>query len=269
VTYEEKVSAMMPYYRVKPLGVPSNPDVNRAAARMLRPFREMTDLKLPFAMSQTTVVSHEDKGVRAPLWEGRNASPDAAALVPQAAAILDEEMAAGMRAAYEARPLDSNPWKPYDSASAAVSEKWLQDLNNLVDALGDVLPRVQDYLTTALDKSAEVAGSPECESVSVLRPRASVRAGECAKISMRLNNDDVHAAHVVLFCTDLFSTSGGRIPQQHVSPIPNQLELQPDTYADVVLQIDVPSVIRPGSYSGLLMASGLCYLRAVIAVEVV
>ena len=85
---------------------------------------------------------------------------------------------------------------------------------------------------------------------------------------MKLNNDHVTAAHVELFCTDLFSTSGARIPQHNVTLTPNRLELQPDAYANVALEIQVPLGSRSGTYSGLVMASGLSYLCAVIALEV-
>ena len=86
---------------------------------------------------------------------------------------------------------------------------------------------------------------------------------------MKLNNDDANPAQVALFCSDLFSASGVRIPQQQVRLTPDRLELASDAYAEMTLDIAVPAGSRPGAYCGLLLASGLSYLCAVIMIEVV
>ena len=86
---------------------------------------------------------------------------------------------------------------------------------------------------------------------------------------MKLENDDVNPAHLALFCTDLFSTSGPPIARHQVTLRPSQLQLEPGAYADVVLEVEVALGSRPGTYSGLLMTAGLSYLHAVISMEVV
>jgi hypothetical protein len=188
----------------------------------------------------------------------------AATLVPEAAAILDEEMAAGMLAAHHARAAPSG-----SSSRRRTSNESLRGLPDFVDALGKVLPRIWGYAAGARTRAAEVGPDHGDESVPLVCPRAFVRPGGSTKISMRLNNDDANPANVTLSCTDLFNTSGTCIPKHQVTLTPSQFDLGPDANAEVALEISVPPGSRPGTYSGLLLAAGLAYLRAVITIEVV
>lgn len=192
--------------------------------------------------------------------------PDLAAVVPVAAAILDEEMAAGMQAARDARRSGSPSSQGVPMPRS--DERPLHDLHELVDALGEALPRIRSYFDEAAMRSAATGGGLDGESVPVLRPPTPVRPGQCAGLSMRLDNDDTRLAQVALRCTDLFSTSGVRIAQRCVTVTPDRLQLGPDAHAVVALKIAVPHGIAPGEYSGLLLAAGLAYFRAVVAIEV-
>lgn len=261
---------MSPDDRATPLGAWSSAIPVKADARILKPFGGPADLKSASRTTAGILLNREEQKVNPPAAAGgMSRLQDAAALVPEAAAILDEEMAAGMLAAYDARTPEPGSSKIQSGSGAGNTDEWLRDLHDLVDALGNVLPRLQDYVTNAPGKSAEVRRGLEYESIPVLCPQAPVRPGESARISMKLNNDDAGPVHVALFCTDLFCTSGARIPQRCVTLTPNQLQLGPDAYAEVALEIAVPPASRPGAYCGLMLAAGLSYLRAVIAIEVV
>jgi hypothetical protein len=246
----------------------SSPILPNGNTWSLRPFRGSPDLKLAPRAIEARPANRQEQTVQ----EGANRLQDPAALVPDAAAILDEEMAAGMRAAYDARPPGSGSWNAQGRSGRGTPNEWLRDLHNLVDALGNVLPRAQDYLAKAQEQAAGAGLGQQYdqyESVPVLRPRAPVRAGEHARVSMKLNNDDANPAQVELFCSDLFSALGVRILQRQVRLTPERLKLAPDACAEIAVDIVVPAGSRPSAYCGLLLASGLSYLCAVIMIEVV
>jgi len=244
-----------------PLGVWPSAIPRKADARTLKPLRGPADLKLaPRAIEQA---------VNALAAADARRLQDAAALVPEAAAILDEEMAAGVLAAYRARTPEPGSSEAQSSSGVGNTDEWLREVHELVDALGNTLPRLRDYVAKGLDKSGAVGGDLEYESIPVLRPQAPIPPGESARISIKLNNDDANPAHVALFSTDLFSASGALISGHQVTLMPSQLQLGPDAYAEVALEIAVPPGSRPGAYCGLLLTSGLSYLRAAIAIDVV
>jgi hypothetical protein len=267
--YDEEGQHMNPNYEGRPLGLWSNPISGQIENKMLKPFRGSMDPKSGSWAPAASPTGEEEPKTPVPAAPGASRLQDAAALVPAAAAVLDEEMAAGMLAAYDARIPGTKSSKVQGGSGSAGTDEWLRDLHDLVDALGSVLPRVQSYVANALDKSATLGRGLEYESVPVLCPHTPVRAGDRTRISIKLNNDNATPAQVKVLCTDFFSTSGARIPQRQVTLTPSQLQLGPDAHAEVTLEVAVPRDSRPGAYSGLLLTSGLSYLRAVIAIEVI
>lgn len=261
----------MHYYRRKPLDTTPPVDGKRlgyrprlaALERMSATSAEASQCP-PMSRAQALL----DSQGRAPdTWQANPAQSaqmqEAAALVPAAASILDEEMAAGILAARDAR--NAAPSHGNDTRGAQPDKELLRDLHEFIDSAADLLVRLKGK---AANPVAAGTGNAQIEDVPVLRPGAPVRAGRQAKIAMTVNNDDTRVAHFVPRCTDLLCAAGYRIAREHVTFFPHELRLEPDASTGVALDIDVPIGSEPGIYSGLLLASGLPYLRAIISVEV-
>lgn len=68
--------------------------------------------------------------------------------------------------------------------------------------------------------------------------------------------------------TDLVGAHGGRIPASSVRLSPATLTLSPHGSARVTVAVDVPQDVARGAYSGLLQATGMAAVRALLIVEV-
>jgi hypothetical protein len=197
------------------------------------------------------------------------------ALVQKATSILNEQMAAGVVAAREAsRSISPRLTKPSGPPSG-VGEQWRHDAYAWIDTFADWLTRLQrplsEQMATALGAgktSGHVGLDTAHEQVPILRPRGAGQAGGSVHIAFQVHNDDVRPTRIMFCCTDLLSGQG-RILQQHVLCNPQELQLGPDALEEITLQIMVPSGAPPGMYSGLLIAPGLSYLRAIVTLEVI
>ena len=190
---------------------------------------------------------------------------DPASLVKDAAAILEQEMAAGVLAARDARQAGSEASTPAQPTGPSSG-----DLLGLARQYQDWLPGLQDsigqWLGSVLGQSKQSDSS--AEQAPVLRSRTPVKSGADASIAFKLHNDHTEPAHPKLRCTDLTADSGRLISARQLDFTPCEIRLGPDEYADIVLRIGIPQGTPPGTYSGLLTASGLPYLKAVVTLEV-
>ena len=106
------------------------------------------------------------------------------------------------------------------------------------------------------------------EPAPALSPPGPIAPGGTAQISISLVNDDQRPAHVAFFSTDLIGQDGAHIPAEGVSFEPRELELPSGKTGEVMVRVDVPAHTRCGVYSGLIRASTLDYLHAVLVVQV-
>ncbi|NJM77018.1 MAG: hypothetical protein HC852_16050 [Acaryochloridaceae cyanobacterium RU_4_10] len=188
--------------------------------------------------------------------------PDPASLIQSAASILDEEMELGAIAAKALPQYGVNP-TTYGQAESLSANGLLKDAHQFLDRFAEVITQMSQSMGYDLSLS-----QAECESVPILRSRQSVRAGEVGTLTFKLHNDSETAASFTLHCTDLLSGSGGRISSQAVEFTPQNIQLEKDALLEVTLRFRVPAESIPGTYSGLLIASQLSYLKAVIVVIV-
>lgn len=280
---------MTQYYRRKRLDAsrhrerrPSSSNADRAKPRQraLIPLNESAASRPPsdeetLSLSSSQVVGGPAVQAEAmpdvPVTQSEGA-PEPSALVQKAASILNEQMAAGVVAAQEARQSISS----YQSSgsSSDVGEQWRRDAHAWIDTFADWLTPFQGPLSEQMaaavgpGTSRRVGLDTAHEQVPVLRPHDAVRAGGTAQIAFKLHNDDTQTTRILLYCTDLLSGQG-RIPQQHVVFKPQDLQLGPDALEALTLQITVPSGAPAGTYSGLLIVAGLPYLRAILTLEVI
>lgn len=85
---------------------------------------------------------------------------------------------------------------------------------------------------------------------------------------MSLCNREDRPVILTPVATDLISSTGGRLPSSVFEFVPNVVRLEPAAQMDVVGQVVIPSDCAPGCFAGLLVVTGVDYLRAVITIEV-
>lgn len=112
------------------------------------------------------------------------------------------------------------------------------------------------------------AGHLIVEPAPVLSPAGPVMPGATAQISISLVNEDEEPARIGFMSTSLIGEDGGQIAAERISFEPRELTLQPGDTGEVIVRMLVPAGTRCGVYSGLVRASKLDYLHAVVMVEV-
>jgi len=157
----------------------------------------------------------------------------------------------------------------------------MQDWPAQSSSLSD--PRVEELqrqINTLIEQiAALVAGPPPSraaslihetqeESAPVLSPAAPVAAGHAALIALSLINEDQESADIAFLCTDLIGDAGARIPAARVSFDPSRVTLAPGHTHPVEAQVLVPAGTPEGVYAGLMRASRLEALHAVLVVHV-
>jgi hypothetical protein len=185
----------------------------------------------------------------------------AASIVSQAASILDDEMARGVLAAAQ-RPIGGGS-QGYADASNPV----LRQVHELIDNVATMWPKLQGVPAQRLlsPESATCAADPLAE----VRPRATVRPGQRATISMTLRNSESRSVRLVPASTDLLGSGSGRIASSLLEFTPAEFSLEPQEQRELAIAMIVPAGAASGCYSGLLVLRGVDYLRALVTIEVV
>jgi len=187
------------------------------------------------------------------------AGQQVASIVSQAASILDEEMARGVLTASRA---GAAPSRGYDDASNPL----MRQVHELVDNIAAMWSRVENAQAPSYGSSQTTAGN--AEPLADVRPRAAVKPGQRATISMRISNSENRPVRLVAAATDLLGSQGGRIASSLLEFTPAELSLEPGEQRDIAIAVTVPLEAAPGCYSGLLVVRGVDYLRALVTIEV-
>ena len=97
----------------------------------------------------------------------------------------------------------------------------------------------------------------------------SIKAGESAEVPMTLENDsDKSTDELKFLSTDLVNASGDRISSEKTTFAPSSLIIGPNKAEKVTVTVRVPEGTPPGVYSGLVQATKLNQLRALLMVQV-
>jgi hypothetical protein len=130
-------------------------------------------------------------------------------------------------------------------------------------------------LDTALPQSMLFGGreSPSdaaltIEPAPVLSPSGPVAPGSTAQVRIKLVNEDDQPAYIDFLSTALVGENGAQIPTANISFEPHEMTLAPGSTGAVIVRTTIPARTRSGVYSGLLRASTLDYLHAVLVVQV-
>jgi hypothetical protein len=188
-------------------------------------------------------------------------------IVEQATAVLATE-----------RPSPA-PYAWSDVSSASTQSARISQLQEQVNALIEQLvplasrPPALDIAAAQLTSGSEQKAPSDSahlivEPAPVLSPAGPIAPGGAAQICISLVNEDNQPAQIVFFSTGLVGEDGERIPAERISFEPRELILSPGKTGEVMVRMVVPAQTRCGVYSGLVRASKLDYLHAVVVVQV-
>jgi hypothetical protein len=190
---------------------------------------------------------------------------DASSLVASAASILNEDMAAGVLAARQVRSEGTLQQKP-SSAPGPNFKQLLRDAHDFVDAISSVLPKLQggakDWLGTTQSHAYTSRDITQLES-------KVVRAGDIARVTIKLQNDNAEIVRLIPYCTTLIGDSGYRIAEENLAFTPREVRLEVDEIANLTLDVHTPNECPKGKYAGIIKVTGATYLCAVVSIEVV
>lgn len=195
-------------------------------------------------------------------------------IVEDAASILEEELANGIDVArnVEQRLFAS---ERHVRDPEAIVPRFRQDAHEIVDLAVDVLSgalaSLGDLAKSAVsirDAGGGEGGSPGGRVPTLTMP-ATVSPGDKADVAMSVENDsDQPTEPFELNASDLISGDGDRISASQVKFTPRSLRIQPASTAKIVVELAIPKETPPGTYSGLLQATKLEPVRAVLVVTV-
>lgn len=218
-------------------------------------------------------------------------SSSAARIIQQATNVLEEEVAAGIQAArdVESRFIDVEKERTHDPVE--IISRIRKDAHELIDILvdlagvagnraGDVMGLVTSMGTKDDHDDARWSGdggsgrrararSSGGPSVSVLNVPTSITPGSPAEVIMTVDNDGATPTGRFRFlCSDLIDADGHRIPPDAVRFKPATLSLAPQSRIRMTVTVTPPQGTPPGSYSGMLQATKLKQLKAVLSFDV-
>jgi hypothetical protein len=220
--------------------------------------------------------------VRLPLDGVSSATESATNLVQRAATILEEELAAGIVAAQrvEGQFIDVKALhEPSDNGELLV--RFRRDAHDVIDILVDLAASAADGLSgaarrairiTASDEprpSTSKAGAANRDVIASLTVPEPVNPGGTAAVSMSVENDGEQPTEdFALVFSGLVSDTGAQIAADRIEFTPKLLNLPAHGRERVEVQVHVPADATPGVYSGVVQATKLDHVRAVLVVTV-
>ena len=188
------------------------------------------------------------------------ASGVASEIVHRAAAILEEEIAAGIVAAkqVEARFLGSD--EVSDAAPQELIQRFRKDAHEVADAVMDFLATITRNLGALADHFGDSNGTGESRYALTglsRRNSGSLRVaaseGETARATLKVGcPGHSEETRLIFLCTDLVAYSGCRLPAACVTFVPDNLGLAPGAEASVEVALAVPDRTPAGVYLGLI-----------------
>lgn len=215
------------------------------------------------------------------LGASRRAVGAAPAIVIKAATILEEEIAIGLGAVkrIEQRFIDVDAIRR--QSPDAVMSKFRRDAHDAVDIILDVLTAAAQTVGTQAGRFVNVTagattpaaapsnGTLALVHVPALRVPGRVKAGTAGEVAMSLENpSDIGTATFTLHASDLVSAAGTRIQADRVAFSPASLSVGARQAGRVGVTVTVPAGTPSGTYEGLVRATQLENLRAMLTVVV-
>jgi len=198
-----------------------------------------------------------------------------ARIVQQAAFILEEEIAAGVVAAKQVEGRFLNVSKLRSGDPDEVMHRFRRDAHEVLDILMDVANAATNSLGGLAQRAVTIRGGgarkPEAarEGSTIPTLVLPIKAGASNEIAMSVENDgDSPIVEFTFHSTDFVDGRGNRLLAEQVTFSPGMMTLQPRTTERVTVAARVPLGTMPGTYSGLLQASRLEDLRAILLLQI-
>jgi len=206
-------------------------------------------------------------------------SKSPAGIVAEAASILSEEITRGFDTA---KKIGDNLGDATDKGrhdNTEVIQQFRSQAHSAVDVMINLVSLMANpvngltgqYLTGSTDTpgTGSTGGSAGSDNIPSLAISKATRPGGQVKFQMTLENEgDSQTERSGLISTDLQSSTGERISSDNVTFRPESVTLEPRESLKVDVIIDIPGDTPPGKYSGLIQATRLEMMRAVISVIV-
>ena len=198
-------------------------------------------------------------------------------IVQQAVSVLEEELSAGIGGAKNLEQKYVDVTKLRSADSQEVIQRFRKDAHDVVDILIDLVNVTTNALNGLSQRAINIGVSqtPAKESSQGSRQGAipslavgtPVKPGQAVEIPMTLENDSDKPTDAFFFLSsDLVNMEGERISSKQVSFTPEKLVIEPKKSATVTITVQVPESTSPGTYSGLLQATRLEQVRAVLSI---
>ena len=204
---------------------------------------------------------------------GGTVAATTARIVHQAASILEEEIAAGVIAAKRVEGHFLNVEKLRSGDPDEVMHRFRRDAHEVLDILIDVanaatssLGGLAQRVVTVRSWSAQKT-KPETAGIATLF--MPIKAGASNEVAMSVENDgDTPIVEFSFHSTDFVDARGNRVLAKQITFSPGSLTLAPRTTEKVMVRASVPVGTAAGTYSGLLQASRLEDLRAILLLQI-
>ena len=203
-------------------------------------------------------------------------------IVRQAASILEEEIAAGVVAAQEVekRFIDVDTLRSGDPGE--VIQRFRKDTHEVVDILLDLAHAATRSLGDVAGRAVRLRpigmGTERAESgpsamgagaMPTLMIPAPVAPGGTSEVMLSVENDtESPTATFEFHSTDLIDQDGHRIAAEHVSFSSRSLSVGAHQTEKVGIRVRVPEGTPAGRYSGMLQASRMDHLRAILLIDI-
>jgi hypothetical protein len=222
------------------------------------------------------------------------AAASAARLVQRAGVILEEELSSGLDALdrLEQRYVDVD--RVRDPETFVLLSRFRSDAHQIVDLLIDVVGASLDGVGKLTEQGITIGvplgrvtgpisgivggnGAGSGRSVNggatghaaVLESASPVAAGETARVSMAVTNQSSEETErFAVVASDLVSDGGVRIAGDRITIEPGEVTLAPGASERVSIVVAVPLDASPGRYAGLVQATQLDHVRAVLVITV-
>lgn len=207
--------------------------------------------------------------------EDARLAASATRLVGQAISVLEKEVSAGIAAArsLEERYADVDALRNRDPED--LMQRLREDAHEVVDLVIDLLHIAASSAGGLAQRVIRIqartggdGGGRDGSAIPAIESMAA-RPGERVSVSMALENAGAEAVEAVNFiASDLVTSSGLRIAASDILFEPAEVTIGPRSRTQVRISVQVPADARPGTYSGMLVASKLEQVRAVLSVPV-
>ncbi len=197
-------------------------------------------------------------------------------VVEQAASILEEEIAAGIVAARKVEDKFFDTKEIRGENKQALFSRFRTDAHEVVDIFMDLVSVAAKQGTRIAKKMITIAGplaGKKNDENSGEMPRLEIplplKPGSSTEVPMILENSSEEVTDVFsVFSTELISNQGKRIASSNIKFSPQTIKIEPLQKKKVVVKVSVPKGAQKGTYTGLVQATNMDTLRAILILNV-